>query len=89
MQYAGRILRPCDGKATAEVHDYHGELTGVLASSLAKRARLHQPRLPRPPQAPLDPQRQHGTPSPARRTSAVKRRAARRVCLGDPVLGGG
>jgi len=38
LQYAGRILRPCDGKATAEVHDYHDELTGVLASSLAKRA---------------------------------------------------
>ena len=30
--------RPYDGKATAEVHDYHDELTGVLASSLAKRA---------------------------------------------------
>jgi hypothetical protein len=27
-----------DGKTTAEVHDYHDELTGVLASSLAKRA---------------------------------------------------
>jgi hypothetical protein len=27
-----------NGKATAEVHDYHDELTGVLASSLAKRA---------------------------------------------------
>jgi hypothetical protein len=26
------------GKATAEVRDYHDELTGVLASSLAKRA---------------------------------------------------
>jgi superfamily II DNA or RNA helicase len=38
VQYAGRILRPCDGKTTAEVHDYHDELTGVLASSLAKRA---------------------------------------------------
>jgi superfamily II DNA or RNA helicase len=38
VQYAGRILRPCDGKATAEVHDYHDKLTGVLASSLAKRA---------------------------------------------------
>jgi hypothetical protein len=35
LQYAGRILRPYDGKATAEVHDYHDELTGVLASSLA------------------------------------------------------
>ena len=32
------IVRPYDGKATAEVHDYHDELTGVLASSLAKRA---------------------------------------------------
>ena len=38
LQYAGRILRSYDGKATAEVHDYHDELTGVLASSLAKRA---------------------------------------------------
>jgi superfamily II DNA or RNA helicase len=38
LQYAGRILRPYDGKATAEVHDYHDEHTGVLASSLAKRA---------------------------------------------------
>ena len=38
VQYAGRILRPYDDKATAEVHDYHDELTGVLASSLAKRA---------------------------------------------------
>jgi superfamily II DNA or RNA helicase len=38
LQYAGRILRRYDGKTTAEVHDYHDELTGVLASSLAKRA---------------------------------------------------
>jgi hypothetical protein len=37
-QYVGRILRPFDGKVTAEVHDYHDELTGVLASSLARRA---------------------------------------------------
>ena len=74
LQYAGRILRPYDGKATAEVHDYHDELTGVLASSLAEAGtRLHQPRLPRPPQAPLHPQRQHAAPSPAVRTSAVKR----------------
>ena len=38
VQYAGRILRPYPGKSTAEVHDYYDELTGVLASSLAKRA---------------------------------------------------
>ena len=38
VQYAGRILRRYDGKTTAEVHDYHDELTPVLASSLAKRA---------------------------------------------------
>lgn len=38
IQYAGRILRPCQGKTTAEVHDYHDAATGVLASSLAKRA---------------------------------------------------
>jgi len=37
-QYAGRILRPYPGKTTAEAHDYHDELTAVLASSLAKRA---------------------------------------------------
>jgi superfamily II DNA or RNA helicase len=38
VQYAGRILRPYPGKITAEVHDYHDVDTGVLASSLAKRA---------------------------------------------------
>jgi hypothetical protein len=38
VQYAGRILRAHPGKSTAEVHDYHDVLTGVLASSLAKRA---------------------------------------------------
>jgi superfamily II DNA or RNA helicase len=38
VQYAGRILRAQPGKSTAEVHDYHDVATGVLASSLAKRA---------------------------------------------------
>jgi superfamily II DNA or RNA helicase len=38
VQYAGRILREHPGKVTAEVHDYHDINTGVLASSLAKRA---------------------------------------------------
>jgi superfamily II DNA or RNA helicase len=38
VQYAGRILRTHPGKNTAEVHDYHDISTGVLASSLAKRA---------------------------------------------------
>jgi superfamily II DNA or RNA helicase len=38
VQYAGRILRTYPGKVSAEVHDYHDVLTGVLASSLAKRA---------------------------------------------------
>lgn len=38
VQAVGRVLRPHPGKATAEVHDYHDTLTGVLASSLAKRA---------------------------------------------------
>ncbi len=38
VQYAGRILRPHPRKDTAEVHDYHDVATGVLASSLAKRA---------------------------------------------------
>jgi superfamily II DNA or RNA helicase len=38
VQYAGRVLRPYAGKNTAEIHDYHDIFTGVLASSLAKRA---------------------------------------------------
>ena len=38
VQYVGRILRPYPGKTTAEVHAYHDVATGVLASSLAKRA---------------------------------------------------
>ena len=38
VQYAGRILRPHPDKTTAEIHDYHDTATGVLASSLAKRA---------------------------------------------------
>ena len=58
VQYAGRILRPYQGKATAEVHDYHDELTGVLASSLAKRAPGYTSLgFPRPATAALHPQR--------------------------------
>ncbi len=38
VQYAGRILRPHPGKATAEIHDYHDAATGVLAATLAGRA---------------------------------------------------
>jgi superfamily II DNA or RNA helicase len=38
VQYVGRVLRLYQGKTTAEVHDYHDVNTGVLASSLAKRA---------------------------------------------------
>jgi superfamily II DNA or RNA helicase len=38
VQYVGRITRPHVAKATATVHDYHDELTPVLASSLRKRA---------------------------------------------------
>lgn len=41
VQYAGRILRAHPSKTTAEVHDYHDINTGVLASSLAKRAPGH------------------------------------------------
>ena len=38
MQYVGRIIRTYPGKDTAEVHDYHDVQTGILASSLGKRA---------------------------------------------------
>ena len=37
-QYVGRVLRPTPGKHVVEVHDYHDVETGVLASSLRKRA---------------------------------------------------
>lgn len=38
VQYTGHILRPHERETTAEVHDNVDEHTGVLASSLAKRA---------------------------------------------------
>ncbi len=38
VQYVGRITRPYAAKTTATVHDYHDELTPVIASSLRKRA---------------------------------------------------
>ena len=38
VQYIGRITRPYPSKVTATVHDYHDELTPVIASSLKKRA---------------------------------------------------
>ena len=77
VQYAGRILRPYDGKATAKVHDYHHELTGVLASSLAKRA---------PGYTSLgfpDPLRQPYTPSA---NAATTTRSSRSAAHADPEL---
>lgn len=38
VQYIGRVTRPYPSKTTATVHDYHDELTPVIASSLKKRA---------------------------------------------------
>ena len=38
VQYVGRITLPYPSKTTATVHDYHDELTPVIASSLKKRA---------------------------------------------------
>jgi len=38
VQYVGCITRPHPDKTDATVHDYHDELTPVLASSLRKRA---------------------------------------------------
>jgi superfamily II DNA or RNA helicase len=34
VQYPGRILRPYDGKATAEVHNYHDELFDAWRSAI-------------------------------------------------------
>jgi superfamily II DNA or RNA helicase len=62
-QYAGRILRSHENKTTAEARDYLDERTGVLAAMLAKRARLHRPRLPRPAQARTHTQRRHRQPT--------------------------
>jgi superfamily II DNA or RNA helicase len=74
VQYAGRILRPYDGKATAEVHDYHDELTGVLASSLAKRAPGYTSLgFPDPPETPLHAKRGHRHANPTGRTATMKR----------------
>ena len=38
VQYIGRVTRPYPTKTAATVHDYHDELTPVIASSLRKRA---------------------------------------------------
>lgn len=38
VQYVGRVLRAAPGKHVVEVHDDHDIQTGVLASSLRKRA---------------------------------------------------
>lgn len=38
VQYIGRVTRPYPSKTTATVHDYHDQLTPVIASSLKKRA---------------------------------------------------
>ncbi len=38
LQYLGRVTRPYPTKTTATVHDYHDDLTPVIASSLKKRA---------------------------------------------------
>jgi hypothetical protein len=57
-QLSDRILHSHENKTTAEVHDYLDERTGVLAAMLAKRARLHRSRLPRPAQARTHSQRQ-------------------------------
>ena len=101
LQYAGRILRPYDGKATAEVHDYHDELTGVLASSLAKRAPGYTSLgFPDPRKLPYTPSAAMARPAQPERTSAVKRIVVRlsgmpfdptyeidddTVAVGDPV----
>ncbi|GAA1275753.1 DEAD/DEAH box helicase [Pseudonocardia aurantiaca] len=69
VQYVGRILRPFPGKEFVEVHDYHDVETGVLASSLAKRApgyvSLGFPDPRRLRQSPPDP-RHHSRPETGR-----------------------
>jgi superfamily II DNA or RNA helicase len=80
VQYAGRILRAHDGKTTAEVHDYHDELTGVLASSLAKRAPGYTS-LGFPDPRKLA-QRQHSPRGTAGRTARMKQIEGFRLKLG-------
>ncbi len=78
LQYAGRILRPHDGKATAEVHDYHDELTGVLASSLAKRAPGYTSLgFPNPRKLPYTPSASTVRSAQSQRTRNMKQIAAR------------
>ena len=38
VQYLGRVTRPYPSKTTATVHDYHDDLTPVIASALKKRS---------------------------------------------------
>jgi superfamily II DNA or RNA helicase len=60
VRYAGRILRPYDGKTTAEVHDYVDERTRVLAIPCQARTRLRQPGLSRSAAVALHAQRRAG-----------------------------
>ena len=61
IQYAGRILRPYNGKTTAEVHDYVDERTrGARLISGQARTRPRQPGLSRPAAAAPHTQRQGG-----------------------------
>jgi superfamily II DNA or RNA helicase len=46
VQYVGRVARLHPGKTTATVHDYHDELTPVLASSLRNRSSGNHPLVP-------------------------------------------
>jgi superfamily II DNA or RNA helicase len=61
VQYVGRITRPHPAKTTATVHDYHDELTPVLASSLRKRAPGYTKLgFPAPESGPIDAPEQDG-----------------------------
>lgn len=53
VQHAGRVLRAHPGKTSAEVHDYHDIATGVLASSLVKRAPGYTSSVSQTPAAPI------------------------------------
>jgi superfamily II DNA or RNA helicase len=88
LQYAGRILRPHDGKATAEVHDYHDESGTTPASHRAPLQRQRRMPLPAPRPEPASPgTRTQTQPTTPRHQPRHRRpRMNHRKCQTPPLL---